>query len=190
MEIIKLQEIEMLGKKPAISPSATTYIAGGAIRQWFTGKESVSDIDVFGTTEQSLLEFEKSLVGYTKLYDNKLNKTYKKNDILVQLIIARYFPTVKDLFEYFDFNVCQFAWTNNGIYSTSSAIISVLRGHLGVNKIHPEFAADSLRSSVKIGIMCEDGVKCFSAMYLAKRVIVSLLSEERSKYSGSEKDGW
>jgi hypothetical protein len=150
MEIITLLEEQMLGKKPFIEPIEGVVIAGGAIRKWFTGKEKNSDVDVFSSSESLLEKFKiEKLKDYIPISSTKNAATFKSGDKIVQLINGKLFNGVKEMFDNFDFTCCQFAWTHQGIYTTSKAIISTLREHLEVQKISKDFAVDSLRRAFK-----------------------------------------
>lgn len=150
MDLIKIESELCVGPKPSLEPIEGVFIAGGAIRQWFVGKEPVSDVDVFGTSEEVLTNFVKTkLIGAKKLVENDRLESYSWNDQLIQVIHYSYYSKMEELLDSFDYNVCQFGWDGKDIYSTVYAVSSVLRGHLGVHKITKELAADSLRRAFK-----------------------------------------
>ena len=121
-----------------------------AIRQWFNGWESQSDIDVFGQSQEALDKFiETYLLKAKLLNEHKYAKTYLLNNQLIQIIHVRFYASVLDLLDSFDFTVCQFAWDGQTIFSTPNAVISTSRKHLGAHKIYPKHAADSLRRAFK-----------------------------------------
>lgn len=139
----------MAGDIPPVSPSCGVFIAGGCVRRWFTGKEPLSDIDVFAPSEKGLLEFIGKLGNNLEpVYETQNADTYLVKDCRIQLIKFHY-STAEELVNNFDFNVCQFVWTETGIFATQKAIIGTLRGHLSVNRILKNFAADSLRRAFK-----------------------------------------
>lgn len=147
MSVIQLSHEHIRGKIPPIAPSAGCFIAGGAVRRWFGTDEQLSDIDVFAPAKENHAEFLKDKTVEI-VDDNKHAETYLISGVKVQLI-KFYHPTVDALFEAFDYNVCQFAWTEAGIFASHDAVIGVLRGHLSVAKISKEFAVDSLRRAFK-----------------------------------------
>jgi len=149
MDIIKIEESLMLGKKPdVIMNSANIFIMGGAIRSWFTGTEKTSDIDVFADTEIMLEKFKADNKLETLINQNKNTDTYKKGKDIIQLIKIHK-DSVYNFFDGFDFTLCQFAWDGINIYSTPNAIIDVGRKRLSVHKIQKDYELDSLRRAFK-----------------------------------------
>jgi len=146
MKIIELEEKLMQGHRPDVLVPEGCWVAGGAVRSWFTG-EKTSDIDVFAKDEKTLLSFASA---------NNLNEVVQEAEKLITYkysppvqLIKRYYPDVEATLDSFDFVICQFAWDGKKIYTTQEAIVSTLRKHLGVHKIQKEFALDSLRRMVK-----------------------------------------
>ena len=152
IELITLKPDEMLGQKPPFVPVGGTWIAGGAIRQWFSRTEESSDIDIFAINEKSLLDFKNEylLSPYYKMTNKtKYQETWSNHELSLQLINIKYYANAHELLDSFDFTICQFAWDGKTIYSTKEAVISTLRKHLAVHRIAPEFAVDSLRRAFK-----------------------------------------
>lgn len=147
--IIILEEDMMLGEKPPIEPVNDVWICGGAIRRWFN-KEPTYDVDVFAPKEENLNEYLTHLENkyeLKKLNDNKNAATYKtETGVIIQLIKFHY-PTIEELFENFDFNICQFAWDGKNIYTTTEAVLGVFRKRLAVVKITEPL--DTLRRAFK-----------------------------------------
>lgn len=150
MQIVKLNKDQMWGKKPVIEPVAGTIIAGGAIRQWFSKDESESDIDVFCIDEKSEESFiDTRLKGFKIIGSNKNSITFSNEKSLVQVIQILRPKDVADLFDNFDFHLCQFAWSNDEIFASVEGIMSVTRKHLSIHKLKRDFAVDSLRRAFK-----------------------------------------
>lgn len=150
MDIIKLSENMMLGKKPdTVELVDDCWIAGGAIRSWFN-REPASDIDIFfASFEQRDLFLEKNRLNKDNLaFSSTTADTYKKGNQLIQAIKI-YKPTVEELFDSFDFTICQFAYDDVEIFTTAEAIVSSLRKHLAVHKIQKGYEVDSLRRAFK-----------------------------------------
>ena len=150
IELIKLDQGAFIGKRPIISPTKDVWIAGGAIRQWFNDGESMSDIDIFGKSQQALDNFiNEKLWAANKISEQDHLSSFSLNGQLIQVIKYDYYDSVHDLLDSFDFTVCQFAWDGEIVYSTEASIVSVLRKHLRVHQITKELAADSLRRAFK-----------------------------------------
>ena len=148
--VIEIDKSLLRGKEPALKPIEGTWIAGGAIRQWFVGNENSSDIDFFAQNDEKfdlLIKHLENLCGKRTL-EKEHAISYLYRGQLVQAIKFN-FRDVQLMFDEFDFNVCQFAWDGTKVYSTLFAMTSVLRGHLGVSKIHKGLAVDSLRRAFK-----------------------------------------
>lgn len=157
MNVIVIEEKHLRGKRPEFVVPDGCWIAGGAIRAWFSGKESSNDTDVFGRNEDCLNRFvaENNLDISTKQSKPRLD-TYMHNGKPVQ-IIKFFAETVDELMSKFDYTVCQFAWDGSSrIFSTIDAVISTERKHLGVNKFQEGFELDSLRRAFKY---CEKGFR-------------------------------
>lgn len=146
--IIQLKLDDMRGSIPPVKPAAGCFIAGGAVRRWFTGLEKLSDVDIFAPSKETLSAFLATIDGAEKVDETKNADTYLLKDTRIQLI-KHYRPTVELLLNSFDFNVCQFAWDEKGIWATPEAAIGTLRGQLSVAQITPEFAMDSMRRAFK-----------------------------------------
>lgn len=85
------------------------WIAGGAVRDWFSIGYCSSDIDIFFPDERNMLLASKNLTDRLSLKptfenDKIVNFIFKKHKI--QLIKAHYFKTPADTIRAFDFTVC------------------------------------------------------------------------------------
>lgn len=150
IELIKFDKALCLGDKPNFKLPPNVWIAGGAIRQWIVGDEPKSDVDVFASSAEGLDKFvTDNLIGATKLRDQEHLVAYKHQGQLIQVIKYDFYPNKAELLDSFDFTVCQFVYDGEDIWTTTHALTSVLRKHLGVHKISPELAADSLRRAFK-----------------------------------------
>lgn len=149
-QIIEIDKSLLKGKQPSLMPPNGSWISGGAIRQWFVGNERDSDIDFFSNSEESFQILTKYLVEKCgePISSKEHADSYLFKGQLVQAIKLN-FKDIQTMFDNFDFNVCQFAWDGNKVYSTLFAITSVLRGHLGSVNISKDFSIDSLRRAFK-----------------------------------------
>lgn len=151
VEIVTLPQAIMLGEKPSLPAPEKGWIAGGAIRRWFTGNEKLSDIDLFFQTEEAFNAYLLILInnGYVQSAEHKNAVTLTKDKVKVQCIRIKYYPNVDALLDSFDFTLCQFAWDGKNVFTTAQSMVSVLRNHLGVHNITKEYAVDSLRRAFK-----------------------------------------
>ena len=149
MNTIVLKPDTLRGRKPVIEPTPGTWICGGAIRSWFDGGSS-PDVDVFGTDEEKLDGFiSQRLASWDLKSEHPMTKTFTNGDKIVQVIQGKTFPTMDECLDYFDFTICQFGWDGQTVSSTPLALITCLRKHLAIHKIHKEHAIDSMRRAFK-----------------------------------------
>lgn len=134
---------------PSDDFSKDMWIAGGAARRRFR-MEKLSDIDLFFRNEEALSEFKKK-TKLTFVSESKNCLSYKTNDgIPVQAIKVRYYNDLDELFDSFDYTLCQFAITNEGkVYATTYSILSVLTKRLAIHKIQQGFELASFKRAFK-----------------------------------------
>jgi hypothetical protein len=125
-------------------------MAGGAIRGWFSGKEKLSDVDIFFQSQEALRNYNFTLIEnrFKELASHKDATTWSNGETLFQCITVQFYNNINELLDSFDYTICQFAWDGKTIFSTNLATISTLRNHLGVHKLN-ENAVDSLRRAFK-----------------------------------------
>jgi hypothetical protein len=144
--MIELLEMHMRGTKPPVKLVEGTWVAGGAVRRWFTGEPLCNDIDVFCRDTTSAENF---------IAENGLNIRVQNTRMImfysspVQIILRPLFANAEKTIESFDYTLCQFAWDGKSIITTTNAITSTLRKHLGVNVIQAGYEIDSLRRAFK-----------------------------------------
>jgi len=148
--LIKLEEQEMMGENPNIPIVNGAFLAGGSIRAWFCGDEKVCDYDIFFTSIDSLNFYKQEfLKNCTVTRDEEFIFECLLNNKKIQLI-KRIFPqTIEELFDRFDFHLCQFVFTTTGIWTTKKAILSVLRKKLSYNNHQKGYEIDTLRRAFK-----------------------------------------
>lgn len=173
--LIQLKVDDMRGIIPPLKPSHGCWIAGGAVRRWFAGEETLSDVDVFAPAEANLTQLISEVKNITKLDSTKNADTYASGNNRIQLI-KHYRLTPELLVQSFDFNICQFVWSENGIYATQEAVIGTLRKHLAIATITKEFAIDSLRRAFKY--QRKGYLPCNGTIRDISNVIATLTKEE------------
>lgn len=147
---ILLSKSEMLGDDPSLPLGEGVFLAGGSVRSWFCRDEKVVDYDFFFSSPQTLELYKNThLLNVKVLRDEEFLFECLKDGKKIQLIKRFYPQTVDELFKRFDFHLCQFAVTNQGIWSTKEAILSVLRKRLSFNNQQVGFELDTLRRAFK-----------------------------------------
>lgn len=149
-DIIKLSEDEMFGENPSIPIDDGVFLAGGSVRAWFCRDEKVMDYDLFFTSPEKLALYKKTHLSEAKvLRDEEFLFECIKDDKKIQLIKRLWPQSVEELFKRFDFHLCQFAVTSDGIWTTKKAVLSVLRKRLSFNNHQTGFEVDTLRRAFK-----------------------------------------
>jgi hypothetical protein len=128
------------------------WIAGGACLSWYQKQACESDIDLFFPNQKA---YDKALSLFQKLSkptlttkkiivievsntDNavtfKIAKPYHKA-YDIQLIKRRFYSTVDQLFQDFDFSVCRIAWDGQRVYTDKNFATDVKTRRLRVEKM-------------------------------------------------------
>jgi len=112
------------------------WIAGGALRDYFSGVKINTDYDLFFPNE---IEFEKAKVYFKSKEstikwesDNGMKIVY--NDKTFDLV-KKFFPTPKETIDAFDFTVSMFAVDTENVYYGETTFIDLSKRQLIINKI-------------------------------------------------------
>lgn len=106
------------------------WIAGGAIRAYFSKDEKIVDIDIFttGRSEAAKIAIALRKVGFKAFFSNKNAIKgyieYKGKKTFID-IVKRFYPNEEECLTDFDFSVCKFSInckTMDFCYSTSSFV--------------------------------------------------------------------
>lgn len=130
-----------------------TFIAGGAIRDSLIG-EDPKDIDVFGTDDDFLQQFEYHndlRAECDELYETtqpdsdqlRLNTFYFNDRPNIQTILDKYME-LPELLSQFDFTINQFAKTNDGFYACGDSIVDLYNRNLIFNNIESDYVLNLL----------------------------------------------
>ena len=113
------------------------WVAGGAIRAFFSPDEKISDIDLFFPSAKDAATAVRLLrkIGFKHFFINKnaIKGSIEKNGkkILID-IVKRYYPSPVECIEDFDFSVCKFAFHLNSMefYHGTSSFVDLLQKKL------------------------------------------------------------
>lgn len=114
------------------------FIAGGAIRDYFSLGYINSDIDVFFSNEidfQKALDVFKSL-GIKSIYENDNFIEFIHNNKRIQLIKKHWLQNPQESIENFDFTVCSVAVDYNKVYYHETFFMDLAKKRLVINKLH------------------------------------------------------
>ncbi|MFA5790685.1 MAG: hypothetical protein WC976_06465 [Caldisericia bacterium] len=141
---------------------AKCWIAGGAVRDYFSGEKMSSDIDIYFPNEK---EFEKARKwlnrgkGYKKIFENSrvLSVLYKKRKYD---LVKVYFPNPQETINNFDFTVSCFAVDKEQVYTHETAFIDLAKRRLVINKLpFPISSMQRLQKYILKGfLICNGGL--------------------------------
>ncbi len=154
------------------------WIAGGSLRNYFSGNPMTTDYDLFFPNE----------VEFNKTYDYFKNKGCEikwesnngvkilYNDKIFDLV-KKFFPSPKDTIDAFDFTVSMFAIDCNEVYHHENSFIDLAKKQLMFNKItYPESTFKRTLRYYKKGFLMCDGevIKLIEAIKLAPKLVNSV----------------
>lgn len=121
-----LEEKYMKGDKPDIKLVRGCWLAGGAIRRWYSGEPQHGDFDIFFADRASIVNFlhaNKHIMGKELVLESEELLVYRlENGRTIQLILDFGTKTPQETIDKFDFTICQFALDHTGeIISTPAS---------------------------------------------------------------------
>lgn len=131
------------------------WLAGGTLRRVYLN-QSDNDIDLFFTSKEAFENYRQQFEAVNIMATKKTtdsNITYKLSDDLggykVQLIHIKYYPTLEELLNSFDFTLCMAAWdlSTGKVYTTPECLDAWNKKQIVINKI--SYAVSSVRRIIK-----------------------------------------
>lgn len=136
-------------------------LAGGALRTLLVNDE-IKDFDIFFSDANKIAATREKLLeaGFELIFSCPLDLlfTYRKGNMIVQLITEREYKDCQELIDSFDINACRFATDGEFLYTSREAIIDVLKNRISLFKINYPLA--TFRRIVKYH---KKGFKLFTA---------------------------
>lgn len=113
------------------------WIAGGSVRDYFTGITKASDYDLFFPSEEEYLKAKNYLNEKNAIVKWESNNGIKVlyNNNTFDLVKTRFFATPEDTIREFDFTVSMFAVDGNKVYHGETSFIDLSKKQLMINKI-------------------------------------------------------
>ena len=113
------------------------WIAGGAVRDYFSSSMKKTDIDIFcvsGTVFKNICD-DIQEKGGIQVYENENTIRYLLNKINID-VVKKFFDTPIDCINSFDFTVSMFACGYNGeIFYGTTSFIDLAKKQIMINKI-------------------------------------------------------
>lgn len=146
----------------SVLPKDKFIVGGGAVRDLYCFNNKIpNDIDLFFRNEDDYFEVKKAIEeSYsTAKFKNSsdFNTTYEcaslnkdgtiDFEVKIQLIKAKWYKDIKELFESFDFTLCQFATDFKKIYFAEHSVKDAISKKIVVNNI--EYPVSSFRRYLK-----------------------------------------
>lgn len=119
------------------------WLAGGSCLRWYMGETLLqhTDMDFFFQEITQALDFENrmenKLSAQNTMHTDNANTFVYQNQIF-QSVRRQYFSHLEDLFDHFDFTVCQIATDFKNFYLTEQAYEHISQRRLILHKHNPE----------------------------------------------------
>jgi hypothetical protein len=125
------------------------FIAGGFIRSYFVSNKP-KDMDIFFDNLEQLevVKTKLELIGFELKKKTRYSFTMIKDDKTIQLI-KNIHGTIQDVFNDFDFTVCQVAVKKNVLYYESSFFDDLENKRLVINEVSLDRCATTLERVVR-----------------------------------------
>lgn len=114
-------------------------LAGGSLRKVVDNADEIVDYDLFFMNAEQRDKTKGMLetFGYRLVFACPQGElfTYKRKGVKVQMICKRFYTSIEDLLDSFDFTACQIALYDGKLYVTKQTIRDIKRKELRLNKI-------------------------------------------------------
>lgn len=115
------------------------WIAGGILRNYYSGKPLNTDVDLFFANHNTYQRAEKYFSNdrrYEQIHETENALKFKRDDGLIVDVIKKIFDDPRHCIGEFDFTICQLALDVNGmIYLGEHTLFDLSRHQLMINKI-------------------------------------------------------
>jgi hypothetical protein len=147
------------------------WIAGGAVRRTLINKPIDSDYDYFFKSEEDFDKFEKMLPSSLKLVNETAHHKHWRGTVgdsdlkvNVQGIKFKFYDTVEDCINSFDYTITMFALDGDDLVTTPEALWDLGRRKLVINKItYPVATMRRMLKYSKQGFTACSG--CMASLY-------------------------
>lgn len=147
--------------KPLLEIVSPGWLAGGAVRDFFSQQPTDSDIDVFFNDVEGFARAESTMNqadGVKKLYEHPAMVAYKWRGKVVQLIRQHFFASPVETIAAFDFTVCCCAVDLNEVYVHEHFFDDLAGRRLAINKLpFPLSTLERLQKYVSKGFRACNG---------------------------------
>lgn len=140
--------IETFAKLQKMVNGQKFVMAGGAVRALVTNLPVTTDYDLFFYNQNDFDCMAESLKAVAQeTAKTQHHTTYLYEGKKIQLIKMRFYQSIEDLLDSFDYTICQLAITDTNLYCGDTSLWDLARRKLVVHKI--TFATASVRRMLK-----------------------------------------
>lgn len=185
----QLRNLCLMRFKPLLEIVAPGWIAGGAVRDFFSQQPTDSDIDVFFADVEGFAKAQATMVatdGAVRIYENPAMDAFRWRGKTVQLIRQHFFPTPQDTIAAFDFTVCCCAVDLNDVVVHEHFFDDLAGRRLAINRLpFPMSTLERLQKYVAKGYRACNG----TLLELAKGIQDTNLGEPSANTLSFYPDG-
>lgn len=105
--------IETYLNNPTFKVKIPFFVAGGAFTKW---EQPINDLDFFFKSETDFIEFEKSIIvdGGILIRKGQNSNKYLFNNLEIDLVKSKFYQSLEEIFESFDFINCCAGYEHTG----------------------------------------------------------------------------
>lgn len=134
-----LKEHELFRLLDHFAESDDYWIAGGAVRAFMLNEPIKTDVDFFFKSPQAydqfLTRFAKDLSKTSTPHQSTFNVMVKDRVYKIQAIRIRYYDSIEQCLDSFDFSICQLAAHKGKLYAGQYTLWDLARRRLALHKL-------------------------------------------------------
>ena len=140
--------LEIMAELPPVGKGGP-WLCGGAIRRVVADGENTSDFDYFFADKSQVDTFTSWMQqhGGTIVRTTATNTTWSLKKHAVQQISLRYYGSIEEVLDSFDFTICQFGWDGEMLAVGPYALWDLGRKKLALHKL--TYGVSTLRRLMK-----------------------------------------
>lgn len=182
------------------------WIAGGSLHRTYRNLQlQNSDVDVFFKDKEQMDAYVKEIItgensrGKYKTKDyivtewhQSVTIQYMDNDWKIQCVTFKYFPSVQELFNSFDINICKLAYDGESVVYEQNVLSDIRSNSLKLNKDsinYPSVTLKRLVKYIKMGYnVLDEDLKILSQAFYSskKKTIIIDMDIDANKIDGKD----
>lgn len=140
--------LALIAELPPVS-EVGPWLCGGAVRRLIAGQELDSDFDYFFADLKQVEGFEEWMKTNGGVIERRsdFNKTWRVKGRTVQQITIRYYTSIDDVLNSFDFTICQFGYDSQQITVGQFSLWDLARKRIALHQL--TYGVSTLRRLMK-----------------------------------------